>query len=95
MQVRTYVGADLIITIEVILPKMEDSMANEILNIIGQNYTFEQYSNSTVFINKYSSIYEVEAFIQEIVLGLKTYKRKKAYIDIHLDRIIDTYKGEI
>ena len=95
MQVRTYVGADLIITIEVILPKMDDLMANEILNIINQDYLFEQYSNGTVFINKYGSIYEVEAFIQEIVLGLKTYRRKKDYIDIHLNRIIETYKGEI
>ena len=95
MQVRTYVGHDLVITIEVALPKMDDLMANEIMNIIERDYVFEQYSNSTVFINKYGSIYEVEAFIQEIILGLKTYKRKKAYIDIHLDRIIDTYKGEI
>lgn len=93
MQVRTYVGPDLVITIEVILPKMDDLMASEILNIIGQDHMFEQYSNSTVFINKYGSIYEVEAFIQEIILGLKTYQRKKDYIDIHLNRIIETYSN--
>lgn len=95
MQVRTYVGQDLIITIEVILPKMDDLMANEILNIIGQNYMFEQYNNNTVFINKFGSIYEVEAFIQEIVLGLKTYKRKKSYIDAHLQRIVNQYMEEV
>ena len=95
MQVRTYVGADLVIGIKVAFKKMDDLMAEEILNIIDQDYVFEQHQDSTVFINKYGSIYEVEAFIQELILGIKTYKRKKTYIDIHLDRIINQYTEEI
>ena len=49
MQVRTYVGADLVIGIEVAFKKMDDLMAEEILNIIDQDYVFEQYQDSTVF----------------------------------------------
>lgn len=91
MQVRTYVGADLVISIEVTFKKMEDLMAEEILNIIDQDYVFEQYSDSTVFINKFASIYEVEAFIKELLLGIKTYYNKKDYIDKHLAAIIKEY----
>ena len=91
MQVRTYVGADLVISIEVAFKKMEDLMAEEILNIIDQDYVFEQYADSTVFINKFASIYEVEAFIKELLLGIKTYYNKKDYIDSHLAAIVKEY----
>lgn len=91
MQVRTYVGADLVIGIEVAFKKMDDLMAEEILNIVDQDYVFEQYQDSTVFINKFGSIYEVEAFIKELLLGIKTYYSKKDYIDSHLAAIVKEY----
>lgn len=94
MQVRTYVGEDLNITVMIYVSKISDEMANHIISLTNTEYSLKQTEQATIFSITLDNIFDVEPSIQEFVFGLKTYKHKKNYIYKQLNRIIETYSNQ-